>query len=196
MIAVIDECKVCDWQTGFVEMLPAIERLLRMAFCRLKPEAHEEAVEEGVVHCLLTYVRLHEQSRAQRLTPSSLAWYGSRQVKRGRPAVGRLNNKDPLSRYAQLSNAVQVEPLESGWIDTLVEDKRAPVLDQVAAKMDVGAWFGSLSRRMKQIARDLAHGFSTKEAAEKHGVTPGRISQLRRSLANSWAAFQHEPLPA
>ena len=32
--------------------------------------------------------------------------------------------------------------------------------------------------------------------AEKHGVTPGRISQMRRSLADSWAAFQQEPLSA
>ena len=32
--------------------------------------------------------------------------------------------------------------------------------------------------------------------AEKHGVTAGRISQLRRSLETSWAAFQQEAAPA
>ena len=106
-----------------------------------------------------------------------------------------MNGKEPLSRYAQLGNGIRVERLDGKWIDALVEDKRAPVADQVAAKMDVGAWFATLSRRMKQIARDLAFGCSTSEVARKHGVTAGRISQLRRSLEESWAAYQQEAWP-
>jgi hypothetical protein len=106
-----------------------------------------------------------------------------------------MNGKEPLSRYAQVGNGIQIEQLPGGWIDMLVEDKRASVPDQVAAKMDVGAWFATLSRRMKRIARDLAYGFSTSEVARKHGVTPGRISQMRRMLEGSWAAFQHESVP-
>ena len=70
-------------------------------------------------------------------------------MKRGRPAAGRMNGKEPLSRYAQLGNGIQIERLQSNWIDTLVEDKRAPVADQVAAKLDVGAWFATLTQRMK-----------------------------------------------
>jgi hypothetical protein len=45
---------------------------------------------------------------------------------------------------------------------------------------------------MKQIARDLAFGFSTSEVAKKYGVTAGRISQLRRILESSWTDFQGE----
>jgi hypothetical protein len=45
---------------------------------------------------------------------------------------------------------------------------------------------------MKQIAKDLAFGCSTSEVAKKYGVTAGRISQLRRSLEESWATFQQE----
>jgi hypothetical protein len=101
-----------------------------------------------------------------------------------------------LSRYAQVGNGIQVEQQHGNWLDLLVEDKRASVPDQVAAKLDVGAWFATLSRRMKQVARDLAYGFSTAEVARKHGVTPGRISQLRRTLEASWAAFQQEAAPA
>ena len=47
----------------------------------------------------------------------------------------------------------------------MVEDKRASVADQVAAKMDVSAWFATLTQRMRQIAKDLAFGFSTSEVA-------------------------------
>ena len=99
-----------------------------------------------------------------------------------------MNSKEPLLRYAQLGNGIQVE--QNKWIDTLVEDKRARVPDQVAAKMDVGDWFATLTKRMKQIARDLAFGFSTSEVAKKYGVTAGRISQMRRLLEESWEEFQ------
>jgi hypothetical protein len=195
MIAINSEGNKTTWQSDFIVMLPAIEQKLSLAFCRLTPEAREDAIEEGVVHCLLSYIRLHDQGRAEVASPSSLAWYASRQIKRGRPASGRMNGKDPLSRYAQLGKGIHVERLHSGWIDAFVQDKRAPVADQVAAKIDVGAWFSTLPRRMKQIAKDLAFGCSTFEVARKHSVTAGRISQLRRSLEQSWAAFQKEGVP-
>ena len=105
-----------------------------------------------------------------------------------------MNGKEPLSRYGQISNDIEIECQAGKWIDTLVSDKRAAVADQVAAKLDVGAWFATLTKRMKAIAKDLAFGCSTSEVAEKHGVTAGRISQLRRSLEQSWAAFQQEAL--
>jgi hypothetical protein len=197
MIAFNNEHNETTWQQSFVAMLPEIEQKLRLAFCRLDPEAREDAMEEGVVHSLLAYVRLVEQGRAEVATPSSLAWYSSRHVKRGRPAGGRMNGKEPLSRYGQISNDIEVEHQSSNWIDTLVADKRAPVADQVAAELDVGAWFATLTKRMKEIAKVLAFGCSTSEVAEKHEVTAGRISQLRRSLEESWAAFQQgEALPA
>jgi hypothetical protein len=193
---VIDFNNEACWQNSFLEILPEIKRRLRMAFCRLSEEAREEAMEEAIVSCLLAYARLYEQGRTASVTPSTLAWYAALQVKSGRPTVGSMNGSDPLSRYAQLENGIQIERLDSKWIDVMVEDKRAAVPDQVAAKLDVGAWFATLSRRMKQIAKDLAFGFSTSEVARKYGVTAGRISQLRRALENSWAEFQKESVPA
>ena len=181
-----------DWQSAFVAMLPEIKQWLRLAFCRLAIEAREDAMAEGIAHCLLAYVRLHEQGRAEVATASSLAWYSSRQVRRGRPAVGRMNSKEPLSRYAQIGSGNRFARQNGEWIDTLAEDKRASVPDQVAAKMDVRAWFATLTKRMKEIAKDLACGCSTSEVAKKYGVTAGRISQLRRVLEESWAAFQQE----
>lgn len=61
--------------------------------------------------------------------------------------------------------------------------------------MDIGAWFATLTNRMKEFAKDLAFGCSTSEVAKKHGVSSGRISQLRRNLEESWAAFQGETVP-
>jgi hypothetical protein len=197
MIAINNETEAVEagWQLAFVAMLPEIQQRLQRAFRHLDPASREESIAEGVVHCLLSYSRLHDQGRAEVASSSNLAWYATLAVKRGRPAGNRMNGKEPLSRYAQVGKRIQVEQLPGGWIDMLVEDTRASVPDQVAAKLDVGAWFATLSRRMKRIARDLAYGFSTSEVAEKHGVTPGRISQLRRALEESWAAFQREAAP-
>jgi hypothetical protein len=198
MIAINDERQTneSNWQPNFVTMLPQIKQKLRLAFCRLDSEACEDAIEDGIVHSLLAYVRLHEQGRTEVATASSLAWYSSRQVKRGRPAGNRMNSKEPLSRYGRLCHGIQVDQTQGQWIDTLVEDKRASVADQVAAKMDVRAWFATLTQHMRQIATDLAFGCSTSEVANKYGVTPGRISQLRRTLEESWTAFQQEVVPA
>ena len=101
-----------------------------------------------------------------------------------------MNGKEPLSRYAQIGNGIQIEPTHGKWIEMLVEDKRASVPDQVAAKIDVGAWFATLTKRMNEIAKDLAFGCSTSEVAKKYGVTAGRISQMRRTLEESWMVFQ------
>ena len=185
-----------DWQTNFTTMLPEIQRRIRRAFRHLDGASREEAVGEGVTHSVFAYARLHERGRAGLASPSTLAWYAVLQVKRGRPAAGRMNGKEPLSLYAQLGNGIQIEQMQSDWIDAMVADKRASVADQVAAKMDVSAWFATLTQRMKQIAKDLAFGFSTSEVARKHGVTAGRISQLRRVLESSWTDFQGESVPA
>jgi hypothetical protein len=185
-----------SWQTRFVSMLPEIQQRLRHAFRQLDAEAREDSIEEAIVHSLLSYSRLYERGRAESASPSSLAWYATLQVKRGRPAGSRMNGKEPLSRYAQLGNGIRIEQTQGNWIEAMVEDKRAPVADQVAAKLDVSAWFATLTGRMKEIAKDLACGFTTSEVAVKYGVTAGRISQLRRTLEASWAAYQQEAPPA
>lgn len=184
------EERKCTWQTMFVALLPEIQRRLRCAFRQLDPASREEAVEEGVVHSLLSFARLHDQGRAEAVSGSMLAWYAILAVKRGRPACGRMNGQEPLSRYAQVLHGFAAEQGSGQWIDLLVEDRRASVPDQVAARLDVRAWFATLSRRTQQVATDLALGSTTSEVAAKLGVTAGRISQLRRTLEQSWAAFQ------
>jgi DNA-binding NarL/FixJ family response regulator len=107
-----------------------------------------------------------------------------------------MNGRDLLSRYAQNSGRFQVDRSQGQWIEMLAFDKRASVPDQVTAKIDVAAWFSTLTQRMKEIARDLALGFSTSEVARKHELSASRISQIRRMLETSWDAFQGDDRPA
>ena len=190
------------WQAEFVELLPEIQQRLRHAFRHLDAEAAEDAIEEGVIHALLSYVRLFEQGRAEAASAMSLAWFATKQVKQGRPAVGRLSSREPLSRYAQLGQGFHVERLctysqtDDQWIDRIVEDQRASVADQVAVRLDGRAWLATLSGRLRRIAKDLAYGCSTSEVAKQHGVTAGRVSQLRRELHDAWRVFQGELAPS
>ena len=146
----------CSWQNSFLAMLPEIEQRLRHAFRRLDPESIDDATEDGVVHCLLAHKRLMETGRCQSATPSTLAWYAMLHVRRGRRAGCTMNASDPLSRYAQVSKGIKLEPLQTyntagdRWIDSLVEDRRSRVVDQVAARMDIRALFATLSKRTRR----------------------------------------------
>jgi len=184
-----------EWQAGFLAILPQIERHLACAFRRLDPEAREDAIQEGTVSCLKAYVRLFEQGRLERAFPTALARFAVRHIRSGRTVGCRLNVRDPLSRYAQIRKRIHVQRLdrycrESGqWIEAIVEDRRASIPDRVALRIDVPEWLLGLSARVREIAQDLAIGFTTNEAAKKHNLSPGRISQIRRELYRSWLEF-------
>ena len=187
-----------EWQAGFLAILPQIERHLACAFRRLNPEAREDAIQEGTVNCLKAYVRLCEQGRSEKAFPTTLVRYAVRHINSGRTVGCRLNVRDPLSRYAQIRKRIHVQRLdrycrESGqWIEAIVEDRRASIPDRVALRIDVPEWLMTLSRRMRQIAIDLAVGGTTTEVAKKHELSYGRISQIRRELHFSWIQFHGE----
>jgi DNA-binding NarL/FixJ family response regulator len=49
-----------------------------------------------------------------------------------------------------------------------------------------------LPQRNRQIAEALSLGHSTSAVAKRFKVSPGRISQLRNELQQSWLEFQGE----
>jgi hypothetical protein len=71
----------------------------------------------------------------------------------------------------------------------LAENKRTTPADLAAFKIDFGAWLPSLPGRTRRMAEDLAMGERTGDVARKHGVSPSRVSQLRRELQRSWEEF-------
>lgn len=188
-----------DWQTEFLSLLPKIESHLHHAFRHRDPASLEEAIVDGVVICMMSFKSLFERGRAESITGSNLAWFAAKQVRSGRGAECHLNSRNPLSRYARLRRAIRIESLAYDdfsarkWVDELAQDHRSTVLDLVAIRMDFTAWLATLCQRSRRVAAELGQGASTSEVARNHGVTAGRISQLRRELADSWKRFQHEP---
>ena len=99
-----------------------------------------------------------------------------------------MNRNEPLARYAQRVRKFGSEPGQ--WIDELVDSRRTPILEQVAIKMDMTAWLTTLSSRLRKFVTDFAAGCTTSEVADKHGLSAGRVGQIRRELESSWGEFQ------
>lgn len=191
MIAVAKRQRKAVWHAGFLAMLPAIRRHLRVVFRSLDPEARAEAVQEGICNAMIAYLRLHERGELAKAYPSPLAKYAARQVWDGRKVGGKLNVKDVSSAYCQRLKHVVLERLdkwdrEEGWLEAIVEDRTATPADVARVRLDFAAWLKTLPRRDRKVALELARGDRTGEVARKYDLSEGRISQLRRELHLSW----------
>jgi hypothetical protein len=179
-------------------MLPAIETHAKIAFRHLGAEAREEAIQETVCNACCAYARLVELNKTDLAYPSALARFGVAQVKDGRKVGGKLNCRDVSSDYCQQKKSLLVERLdrfdceEDAWEEILVEDRHAGPAETAMTRIDFSTWLQLLPRRLRKIAMFLANGETTKTAARKFGVSPGRISQIRKELFLAWHRFQGE----
>ncbi|MGO9113515.1 MAG: hypothetical protein ACLP9L_30150 [Thermoguttaceae bacterium] len=191
------------WHKAFMAFLPQITTFAKCAFAFLRPEGCAEAVQEVVANACQAYARLVELGKTDFAYPIALARYGVRQTRDHRKVGGHLNVRDVLSRYCQTRKDVVVERLdkfdhaENGWEEVLIEDRHAGPADTTRVRLDFSAWFASLKRRDRRVAEFLANGETTKAAARKFKVSAGRISQLRKELAENWRKFiGDQPGPA
>jgi DNA-directed RNA polymerase specialized sigma24 family protein len=189
------------WQLGFLELLPAIHRQLGFAFRVLPRHDRQEAVQEAVANAFVAYVRLVEQGKQSVAYATPLARYAVRQMRAGRRIGGQLNGRDVLSEYCQQRQGVKLEslteqdPRHGQWKERLVEDHRATPADLVAIKLDFQAWLDSLPAQRRAITETLASGESTRQTAQRFGISTARVSQLRQELQAAWRQFQGELEP-
>ena len=184
-------------QNHFLEMLPEIRRHALFAFRTLRAEAKEEAIAETIANAFVAYNRLIEQGKGSKIYPSVLTRYAVAQIRSGRKVGTSLNSNCVLSDAARQKHSLHIDRLDycakcGEWFDFVVEDRRTPVPEQAAFRCDFPGWLDTLSPQKRQIAEKLAVGDTTSEIAQKCKVSPGRISQIRRELENSWQEFHGE----
>ena len=184
------------WHEQFLAMLPAIVRHAKIAFRHLRAEAREENIQAVVCYACTAVARLAELGKLDLAYATVLARFGVAQVRDGRVTGGHLNCKDISSPYCQRLKGVVVERLdkfdeeENAWKEAVVQDTRnAPVPEIVAFRCDFADWLANLSQRDRKIAKFLAVGNRTSDVAQRFAVSAGRVSQLRRELAESWKEF-------
>ena len=180
----------------FVEMLPQIEAFARRAFRKCHRELKDELIAAVVADAFVAFSRLIELGRERDAFPTVLAGYAVRRIGSGICVGGSRNQDDLGSRYCELRTGAQLQRLhwreadDNHWRDLLVEDGRRGSPAEVAAlRVDIEGWLDTLSIRDRAIALLLAVGERTCDVAQRLGLTAGRVSQLRRTLAKSWAAF-------
>ena len=128
-----------------------------------------------------------------------LASYAAKAVKSGRRVTGQEPDRDVLSPLAQMRRCFVVSTLpECGTLsgnplaEALQDNTQTPVPDQVAFRLDFPAWLNTLSDRDRRVVEDLLASERTGAVARKHGLSPGRVSQLRREFRRRWQHFHHE----
>jgi hypothetical protein len=179
-------------------MLPLIRTQAAIAFRGLDSEAREEAIQEVIASSFCAFARLVELGRIDLAYPSVLADFAIKQFRYGRRVGGRLNVRDVTTRHVQRSKGFRVVSLdqnadgEDELRAALVEDRTAGPAETAAARIDIAQWLRLLPSRNRRVARLLASGETTKEAAKRTRVSRARISQLRQELRRSWLTMQGE----
>ncbi|MBA4192574.1 MAG: hypothetical protein C0467_31790 [Planctomycetaceae bacterium] len=146
--------------------------------------------------CWVWYIRLVQKGRNPAEFISAMARYGVRAVNSGRRACGQKRANDCLSRHCQQFRQPMCNrppetriPDENVIEDALCDNTQTPVPDQVQFRCDFGEWEHRLPTAKQRLVKGLALGHRTKDLATEFGLSPGRISQLRKEFAEDYAAF-------
>ena len=188
------------WQEGFLRIYSQLEQYASIAFQHLTAEAREDAITEVIANCLVAYQRLHERAELQRARPGALLGFAVLQYWDGRRVGTSQNSRDVMSPLARRKDQYEICSLGTpgeqigGWLECLIDDTQTPVPDQVSFRIDYPRWLQLQTPRDRQIAQKLSQGYTTQQVAREYRLSPARVSQLRRELAESWEDF-HQPHP-
>jgi len=171
-------------QNMFVQQLPTLQKMAKIQFRTLRPEAKQESISNALGLCWKFFHRLAALGRAEEHgILASCMRFAIRQTREGRTPQGCPRKQDTLSR-----RWVGPTRLDDFDLEQFVS-KTTPIPVQVSFRVDVPAFMATLSSHQRKIAVDLANGMSTTEAAEKHDLSMGRISQHRRLLKDLFDVF-------
>ena len=126
----------------------------------------------------------------------SVAWeffsqYGDRAMagRLAALAIKRVGCGRQFRRSLTASHQVDCKMPRSDFDVNEISSVQANPANIACFRVDFAAWLETLTPRARAIAEALGMGDTTSEVAKRHGCTPGRISQRRRELADSYFEF-------
>ena len=179
-------------QNAFLMILPRIQSQAWLAFQGLSFDLKQELQSEVVAHCWKSFARLFELGRHEDVPPMTLARFAIRAVRSGRRIGASLNINDVTSHYCQNRMGIWSSLNGDNWPESLIADERARPDELVMARIDFSEWLQTLKPLHRKVAEHLSLGESTHSTARIFNLSPGRISQIRRLLEQSWHSFQTE----
>src|SRR5262249_16572931 len=90
--------------------------------------------------------------------------------------------------YADSHGQALLDALE----ERLRDNTLTPVPDQAAFRIDFPLWRCTRSERDRRVIDALMAGGRAREFSQKFGLSPGRVSQLRRDFMEDWRRFTDE----
>jgi hypothetical protein len=194
-----------SWQQSFLQVLPAVETYAKIQFRRLPVQQREDAVQEAIASAVIAYRRLATKGRLHVAYPGTIATNAVHHVRNGRHVGGHQDGaRDVLSRVCQRRHRVDVVSIDhhrvpaslrngsDGWRQLVLADRKVPVPDLAAFRVDFGHWFQMRSRRDRSIISAFIAGEQPSVVADRFGISRGRVSQLRRRYEKEWRTFQGE----
>ena len=199
-----DSVALARLQASFLtSVLPKVIAHGRVHFRGLKAERQEECIAEMVALTWKWHLRLAERGKDATRFPTALATFAARAVRSGRRLAGMDRAKDALSPQARQRHGFAVGTLPdystldgSPLHEALHDNTQSPVGEQVCFRIDFPAWRLTRAERDRRVLDDLMLGERTLDVAGKYGLSPGRVSQLRREFLLGWRRYVSEPPPA
>lgn len=198
---------------GFLRLLPKIQTHARICFRDIDcPETRADKIAEAVALGWKWYRRLAEKGKDAAAFPMAFASLLAKAVRSGRGLCGQAKANDVLSPLAQRRHQFRVGSLPTStaraherlygavrgqqqldeFEERLADNTVTPVPDQVVFRIDFKNWLKTLTVRERRILRAMARSERTKDLSRRFGVSPGRISQMRRAFARGWKTYYDE----
>jgi DNA-directed RNA polymerase specialized sigma24 family protein len=197
-------------QAHFVAILPRIELHAKIYFRDVKcPHRKEDYIQETRALSWKYFLRAIQRGKNPLTFVSRIATYAARHARSGRRLCGQERARETMSPLAQQRKGFTVkalpvsttQPHEQCYanphgqrlIDALEERLRdnslTAVPEQVCFRLDFPAWLNTLGDRDRRMVEDLMQDEQTLDVANKYGVSPSRVSQLRREFMCRWTRF-------
>jgi hypothetical protein len=155
------------------------------------------------------FVRLVEREKDVNEFVSTFVTLLAKAVNSGRRLVGMNKAKDVMNPLTQRREGFDVESLpistrtahenlfgephgqrqQDALEEMLQDNTQTPVPDQVVFRQDFPAWRLTRTERDRCLVDDLMIGERGLAVADKYGMSPGRVSQLRRDFMQDWERF-------
>ena len=205
--------QLADLHTRFLVLLPRIETHGRIYFRHLRSNQKDEVFQEMRALAWLWFVRLAQRGKDAGEFLATFNDFLVRAVSNGRRLLGNEKAKDAMCGQTQKRRGFRVEPLpmdlsasheslystvhgqreHDAFEERLCDNTLTPVPDQAAFRIDWPEWIRTRSERDRRIIDDLMAGERTFDVSQKHGLSPARVSQLRRQLHDDWEEFCAAP---
>jgi len=204
---------VNDLQARFQSLLPRIEICARYHFRRIQcPDSRADRIAETIAMCWKWFVCLAERGEDGAGFITTIASLAARAVQSGRRVCGQESAKDVMSWSAQRRHGFRVESLPrstrrafddvyaevggqqaiDAYEERLQDNTATPPPDAAAFRIDFPDWLGTRTSRDRKIIARMVLDERTQDLSRRFGVSPGRISQLRREYHEDWQRFHGE----